>query len=526
MEHKLSFLQMSDLSRRSFCASLMTLSPVLAQGFDVTRFGALADGKTNSRSAIQRAIDECSERGGGVVRLPAGRFVTGSLRLRSGVALWLDHGAVLAGSSDPGQYEARQPTDRLPPDGWECALLLAENIERAAILGHGTITGAGFEKARAPGKPREPFRPRLISFEHCQQVRVEGITLRDPDRWALHFFDCDSVQARSLHIRAPYTHYNTDGIDVDGSRNVVISGCEIVTGDDCIVLKTTNYLGEPRPCENVTVSNCTLSTRASTLKIGTETHANFSNIVFNNCTVFGSGVNRPDAVCIEAVDGARVRGVSVSNIAMRHVGAPVFVRLGARCAPSRLEDVVITNIVAVDAETTSSLTGIPSHAVREITISDARLVMAGGGGASLAGREVPERESAYPQGSMFGPLPAYGFYIRHARGVRLRNISISCEQADARPALIADDVAELIVDGLYASGDIRLKNADGAAIQGRRGPGLRGSRFPSGRAERTTNQGKSGGTFCPTLARRHGGFADLLYRSIREAAPRDALPHV
>ncbi|MCP5115869.1 MAG: hypothetical protein GY953_34005, partial [bacterium] len=238
---------MSKITRRSFCASVTALTSALGRRLDVTEFGAVADRKSESRAAIQRAIDECSAGGGGVVLVPAGRFVTGTIRLRSGVALWLDHGAVLAGSPDPEQYEARRPTDRLPPDHWECALLLSENTERVAILGHGTITGGGFEKPRVPGKPREPFRPRLISFEHCREVRVEGVTLRDSDRWTLHFYDCDSVQARSLHIRAPYTHYNTDGIDVDGSRNVVISDCEIVAGDDCIVLKTTNYLGEPRP---------------------------------------------------------------------------------------------------------------------------------------------------------------------------------------------------------------------------------------------------------------------------------------
>ncbi len=464
---------MPDMTRRTFLAAALPAAPELAQALDITKFGAKTSGAEDNRSAIQQAIDECAARGGGVVRVPPGRFVTGTLRLKTGAALWLDHGAVLAGSPDPAAYEARRPTDRLPPDGWECALILAENVERAAILGHGTITGGGFEKPRVPGRPRQPFRPRLISFEHCREVRVEGVTLRDPDRWTLHFYDCDSVRARSLLIRAPYTHFNTDGIDIDGSRNVVISDCEIVTGDDCIVLKTTRYLGEPKPCENVTVANCTLSSRAAGLKIGTETHADLANIAFSNCTVFGSGEHRPDAVCLEAVDGARLRGVSVSNIAARRVCAPLFIRAGARGAPSRVEDVVISNLVAVDASTASSITGIPSRPVEEVTITGVRFGMAGGGDASLAEREVPELESAYPHGEMFGRLPAHGLYLRHARGVRLHGAGISCERADWRPSLIADDVTDLDVSGLRAPGALRLTGVDGASIRGYRGPVLR-----------------------------------------------------
>lgn len=445
------------MDRRTFLAT------PLAQQMEVTKFGAAPGG--NSRAAIQRAIDECAARGGGMVRIPPGRFVTGTLRLKSGVALWLDHGAVLAGSSNPRDYEQRRPADRVPPDGWASALILAEGAERCGLLGYGAVTGGGFEKPREPGKPREPFRPRLISFEHCREIRVEGLALRDADRWTLHFYDCDSVQARALHIRAGYAFYNTDGIDVDGSRNVVISDCDILAGDDCIVLKTTNYLGDPKPCENVTVTNCTLSTRASALKIGTETYARFHNITFSNCTVYGDGAYRPDAVCIEAVDGADLRNVTVSNIAMRHIRTPVFVRLGARGAPSRIENVVISNIAANDASVTSSITGIPGHAVRAVTVSGLRCVMTGGGAAELAAREVPEREAAYPKGDMFGELPAFGFYIRHAADVRLRNVSISFERPDARPALIADDAAQLELDGLDAPGPIWLHNTAGASVR-------------------------------------------------------------
>lgn len=426
--------------------------------YDVTAFGAVGDGARNNREAIQRAVDQCAARGGGTVRLPPGRFLSGALRLKSGVALWLDHGATLAASPDPSEYPLRRPTERLPRDQWGSVFVLAEGAERVAILGSGVITGGGFGRPHGPGRPLQPFRPRLVAFERCRDVAVRGVTLRDPDRWTLHFYQCDSAQAHGLRIRAGYAIGNSDGIDVDGSRNVVISDCEIVAGDDCIVLKTTNYLGPPRPCENVVVSNCVLSTRANALKIGTETHADFSNIAFTNSAVFGDGDIRPiSGVALEAVDGARLRGVSVSNISMRRVKAALFLRAGDRSRPqpgapaSRLEDVVIDNIVAVDATVPSSITGIPASAVENVTVRGVRINIEGGAEPWPPGRQVPEREAAYPDATMFGPLPAHGLYLRHARGIRLRDVHFLCERPDGRPPLITEDVSDLEIEGLRSS---------------------------------------------------------------------------
>ncbi len=378
---------------------------------DITAFGAVA-GCANSRAAIQRAVDECSARGGGMVRIPAGRFTTGTLRLKSGVALWLDHGAVLAGSGNPAEYEGRRPTDRLPRDSWECALILAERADNVAILGHGTITGGGLTRPMAfDGDRLEPFRPRLVSFEYCRDVRVEDVTLGDPDRWTLHFYTCDHVQARAVRIYAGYRIGNSDGIDVDCCRNVTIADCEIVTGDDAIVLKSGHFLGDPRPCENVTIPNCTLSTPRTALKMGTDTYVDSYNIAISNCAIFGSGENRPHGICLLPVDGARVRGVSISNITMRHVS---------------------------------------------------------------------------------------GFYARHAQGVDLRRISVACERADGRPALVADDVAGLAIRGGRRGGPAvacqraprhgaqraGTREGVGRAVAGRagdsRGPGNRKKRFGTG----------------------------------------------
>jgi len=150
------------------------------------------------------------------VRFPPGRFLSGDLRLKSGVALWLDHGAELIASGNPRDYEIRRPVERTPRGNWGSVFLLAEKAERVAILGSGVIRGGGLAKPRAQGQALEPFRPRLVAFEGCRDVLVNGVTLRDSDRWTLHFHHSDHVRASELRIVAAYDIFNTDGIDVDG----------------------------------------------------------------------------------------------------------------------------------------------------------------------------------------------------------------------------------------------------------------------------------------------------------------------
>jgi hypothetical protein len=211
--------------------------------------------------------------------------------------------------------------------------------------------------------------------------------------------------------------------------------------------------------ENVTVTNCVLSTRANGFKIGTETHAGISNIAFSNSAVYGEGEVRPNsAVSLEAVDGALLDGVSVSNITARRVKAPVFLRLGDRSRPApgapcgRLQNVVIQNIVAVDASMTSSVMGIPGRAVENVTLSGLRFVMEGGGGPELANRRPPEREASYPDATMFGQLPALGLYARHVRGLVIRDLDVSAARPDARPVLAVDDVTNLHAEGVRRDG--------------------------------------------------------------------------
>ncbi|MCX7009169.1 MAG: glycosyl hydrolase family 28 protein, partial [Kiritimatiellaeota bacterium] len=264
----------------------------------------------------------------------------------------------------------------------------------------------------------------------------------------------------------------TDGMDIDGCNGVKISGCDIYTGDDSIVLKSTTG----HPCRNVAVTNCNLSSTASALKLGTESQGGFADITFNNCTVYDSR----DGVSIEEVDGGTCERVSVAHISMRNVKVPIFVRFGNRATPipgqpkpgmGRMRDITITDIQATDAEKYGcSITGLPGHPVENVTLKNIRITCVGGGKAQDAARIVPEMEKSYPKGEMFGTLPAYGLYCRHVSGLRLHNLDLAFTKTDARPALIADDVSDLDLCALRAqsapgAGELlRLINVRGALL--------------------------------------------------------------
>jgi len=199
------------------------------------------------------------------------------------------------------------------------------------------------------------------------------------------------------------------------------------------------------------VTKCTLSSGASALKLGTESNGGFEDIDFSNCSLYdthGSGIN------LGMVDGGVCQRVNVSNITMNHVRVPIFIRLGNRARPipgqplpgmGRLRDVVITNVQAAGAgDTPCCISGLPGFPVENVTLENIRVRYAGGGTARAV-EKVPEKAAGYPKEGMFGPLPAYGLYCRHAHNLRLRQIDVSCERADPRPALVLDDVQNALV---------------------------------------------------------------------------------
>jgi polygalacturonase len=450
-----------------------TPSPALPQ-FNVRQFGAKGDGQAKDTKAIQSAIDAAGATGG-TVYFPPGKYLSGSVRLRSHVTIFLDAGAILISSPDKDDFD---PYEKLnfksfsddETTDFHYALLRGQDVEHVGVVGPGTIDG---------NRPKR-HGPKPIALKNCRHIAVRDITIRDSPNYNISLLGCDYVNIEGVTILNGFC----DGIDPDCCHHVRIANCYVEAWDDAIVPKASFALGYRRSTENVTVTNCVLTTACNCFKLGTESSGDFKNITVSNCTMFA----RPDlwkrnpssGVSIEMVDGASIERIAVSNLVMVDIESPIFVRLGNRGRaqavpkPEHLEGVSISDIIATGAQRASSITGIPGFPVRRITLKNIRISVTGGGTAELARKDVPELENKYPDADMFDDLPAYGLFSRHAETLVLDNVHFHLEKPDARPAMIFDRVDDLdlrAVSAAPASGDepaIWLRDVRRCFLQGLR----------------------------------------------------------
>ncbi|MDX9866780.1 MAG: glycosyl hydrolase family 28 protein [Kiritimatiellia bacterium] len=407
-------------------------------------YGAKADGVTLDTRAIQAAIDACAGAGGGTVCLSGGVFLSGTVVLKSGVTLSIGNNAVLRGSADIRDYPGHTPgIDYLYRARFTKSLIYAERQENIGLVGEGVVDGQGVLFPAKKGD--DGGRPYLLRFSECKRVRVSGLLFLNSARWLSHYLACEDVEIERVTIRSRERE-NRDGMDIDSCDGVRIRDCDVYSGDDAIVLKATV---PGRPCRNVTVTDCRLSGEPAALKLGTESQGGFEDILFSDCFLYDSR----DGIAIEEVDGGVCQRVAVSNLVMRNVANPLFIRLGNRANPvpghpvpgvGKMRDVTVANVTAEGAGPTGcSVTGLPGHPVERVTLRDLRIRFAGGGTAEDAARVIPNQERAYPRGSMFGVLPAYGLFLRHAEGVTLDNLDLGVASPDARPAILAESVRGL-----------------------------------------------------------------------------------
>lgn len=431
---------------------------VRGTAFPVREFGAAGDGARLDTRSIQAAVDACAAAGGGSVYFAPGVYLSGTVFLKNNVALYLEAGATLLGSKNLSDYPVTVAKVRSYTDNYtDKSLIYAEGVSNIAILGRGAIDGQGAAFA-GPYKVR-PYMIRVIS---CRNVLVADVTILNSPMWVQHYLASDEIEIRNIAVHS-LVNANNDGIDIDGCQKVRISDCEIVSGDDAIVFKSTLN----RPCRDIVVTNCIMSTRCNALKLGTESNGGFENVVVSNCTIYETDLS---GIAVEMVDGGLLERVMFNNIAIQKAGAPIFIRLGNRARPfeengpkppmGRLRNVVISNIEAVASRNHGcSITGLAGHAAENITIENVRMTLPGGGTAGDASREVPENADRYPEFKMFGVLPANAFYCRHVKNLKLRNIETQVEGRDARPALVCDDVQDLELFGSRFAVDDAVKHA-------------------------------------------------------------------
>lgn len=434
--------------------------------FNVKDFGARGDGKTFDTKAIQAAVDAANQAGGGEVILPPGVFLSGSLWMKSHVDLHVDAGATLRGSASRSDYQRSQR--------WY-ALLLADGQDDVAISGSGTIDGQGRELAAdvirrvkagefpdpmAHNRPNANQRPQLINFRKCRSVRITGVTLRNSSCWVEDYIECDGLVIEGIRVNST-AYWNNDGIDITDCSRVRVSHCDVDSDDDGICLKSDNPASG---CDHVEISHCRIRSSASALKFGTASAGGFRDVHAYDLTVYDTFRS---AVALECVDGGVLKNVHIENINARNTGNAIFIRLGHRHPGrmSQLSDVTIRNVKvevpagAPDAgyETAgpavkvphnvfpASITGLPGHPVSNVILENIEITYAGGGVLQRAEvrwdalNQVPEQAAKYPEFSMFGELPAWGFYVRHAEGIEFRNCRFILKIPDYRPSMVFDD---------------------------------------------------------------------------------------
>jgi len=411
---------------------------------NVKDYGARGDGVTLNTRSIQAAIEACSKAGGGTVYFPSGKYLSGTIYLKSFVSLLLEAGAILTGSKNITDYPATVSKIRSYTDNYtEKSLVYGEGLEHIAIIGQGTIDGNGASFEYNGSYKNRPYMIRIIN---CRKVLIRDVNLINSPMWVQHYLACEDVTIDAVSVSSR-VNKNNDGIDIDGCENVRISNCLVFSEDDGIVLKSTL----DKVCKNVTITNCVISSMENAFKMGTETNGGFQNIVFSNSTIYDT---RRCGISLQLVDGGTLNDVSVSNITMNNVDGAISIRLGNRARPyianmlkpdvGKLKNVIISNIQATNiGKIGCSVVGLTGHPVENILLENIRITFKGGGTPDLVSREIPEIAEAYPQYEMFGMLPAYGFYCRHAENVWFNHIELYFDEPEARPAIVCDDINSL-----------------------------------------------------------------------------------
>jgi Glycosyl hydrolases family 28 len=442
--------------------------------YNIQTMGAKGDGQTSNTLIIQQAINDASANGGGTVLVPAGKFVTGVIELKSGVIIQLDANASLLGSTKRIDYGPKSAS----------ALIIANNQHHIGITGKGTINGQGPAllkdiyrmlndgtledkewKTENPWhqiRPEERNRPKIIEFINCDTITMKGISIKDGLCWVQNYKNCSNIIIDSMHVESNVM-WNNDGIDLTDCKNVRLTNSSFNADDDGICLKSED---RNRRCENIYIANCTVRSSASALKFGTASRGGFKNITIRNIKVYDT---YRSAIALESVDGGILEDVDIRNVTATNTGNAIFIRLGHRnkdSVISKLRRVHISSVKVFIPKNKpdkgypmegplsdfphnmfpSSVTGLPGHPVEDIVLDNIDVTYPGGANKDSAYlpldslTSIKDNIASYPEFSMFGELPAWGFYARHATGLTMSNIKIRFQEEDFRSAMVFDDV--------------------------------------------------------------------------------------
>ena len=436
--------------------------------------------------AVQSVINEMQ--GSDILVFPAGEYVLSTIYIKSGITLRLSKGCKILGSGNFLDYDRDEKVDYpLYQDAshsfFHCSMFVGENVENIVIEGEGVIDMRSvWDENNVRNMAHRGAK--CIALKNCKNVKLSGFTVENCTDLAVYFAGCENVEISGLNIKT-----YIDGISPDNSKNVTIKNCDVESGDDGIVFKSSYTLNRLGKCEQITVENCEIRSRCNAIKFGTETNGGFFDITVENVKISDT---RLAGIAVESVDGATVKNLKFKNISMTNVCTPFFIHLGDRMRGpeglkiGKMSDILFENVTATGEyreyeimpwnydsyvkgdrkqypwaigkaenfngekdkndpwQITSNCCGLRGFDLEKIVFKNVRLEL--WGGAKRINRSVPEKAQDYPEIYVYGTnLPAKGMYFRHINGLTLENFEVKTINQDVREDFVFDDVKNLIV---------------------------------------------------------------------------------
>jgi len=459
--------------------------------YNVLDFGALADGITLDSPAVQKAVDECGENGGGTVFFPKGIYVLATVFLKSNVHIKFEDGTDILGSLDFYSY-AQQEEINYPiyqdqsHTYFDLAMFVGKNCDNISITGKARIDMRSvWDEDGVRGESIRHRGPKCISLKECNNVLITDVDLNNVTDLAIYFAGCNEVDIHDVKMRV-----YIDGISPDNSKNVKIYNCDVESGDDGIVFKSSYTLNRLDECRNIRVWDCKVKSRCSAIKFGTETNGGFYDIEIDNIDVYDTRIT---GIAIESVDGAIIDGLSLKNIRMKNTNGLLFIHLGKRMRGpegrevGEIRNITLENITAEGPyepymcipmsyfeykandylqypwifstiknedeslkesgrntpwQLSSNVCGLKDKPLENITLRNVHFKV--WGGVTEYEKKVPDVAPEYPEIMVYGwTLPAKGIYFRHVDGLLLDNVTVESYRPDMREDFVFEDVKNL-----------------------------------------------------------------------------------
>lgn len=450
--------------------ALLSVLHLSAAEYKASYFGIKSNGTTLNTTSIQKAIDYIHEKGGGTLVFYVGRYLTGTIELKSNVHIVLKEGAILVGSTNIYDYNIDNPP--------YTALVYAKNASNISISGKGVIDGQGasvaynlvdqvhkgiIEDELKLDRPAQR-RPKGIYLRECKNVEIKEITIKNTADWVQVYDQCENLRIDGITVDSK-VFWNNDGLDIVDCKDVVVSNSFIDASDDAICFKSHD---KTKRCENIEVRNCVARSSANGIKFGTVTSGGYKNIRIINNKVYDTFRS---AFTIATPDGGKVEDIFVDSLYAYNTGNAIFLRIGTRWNKDKqgtIDNVTIQNMYAEIPATKPDagygyegpiedlprnvspavIYGIPGVDINNVTLRNIEIVYPGGSNPNYAYRgtkpadldSIPELIDSYPEFSNWKELPAWGLYVRHASNLTLENVTFTAKEKDYRPAVVFDDV--------------------------------------------------------------------------------------